>query len=100
MGNGTTTWDDVLSGSDESGATSPNAASKPVKRSKSVGWEDLLAQPSPAPVTLNARRGGFSGDMPPASPESSGLSPLLSRIFPHLLKPSERTGTHYEVRWL
>ena len=101
MGNGTTTWEDVLSGPNESVAeapATPNAPSKPPKRGKGIGWDDVLAQAStPSPVTLNAHRGGFSGDMPPASPESSGLSPLLSRIFPQLLKPSERTGSHYEA---
>src|SRR5882724_3758568 len=97
MGEGTTTWEDVLSGPDESEAA-PNAASKPTKRGKLVGWNDLLDQSQTAPVTLNAHRGGFSGVMPPAtSPESSGISPLGSHVLPQFLRPSERTGTHYEA---
>src|SRR6266571_2625665 len=94
-----TTWNDVLNATDAtSAAPAPNAASKPTKRSTSIGWDDLLDQPSAAPVTLNARRGGFSVVMPPSSsPESSGISPLLSHILPQFLRPSERTGTHYEA---
>ena len=98
MADGATTWEDVLNESDAtSPAVAPTAASRPTKRSKSVGWDDLLAQPPATPTGLSVRRGGFSGEMPPASPESSGLSPLLPRIFPQLLKPSERTGSHYEA---
>ena len=47
MGDGVTTWDDALN---DSGATSPavppNTASNPTKRSKLVGWNDLLAHGS------------------------------------------------------
>ena len=53
MGEGTTSWEDVLGGADESGTIASNAPSKPAKQSKFVCWNDLLGKPLYSPKDVH-----------------------------------------------
>src|SRR5216683_6079706 len=62
------------------GAFSPNDLDDAPKRQGAFTLDDLES-PAPAPVTLNTRRGGFSGTIPPAQPAQAPLS----RVNPKLV---------------